>query len=442
VLASKAFGFLDEALVSYRTEGKPFFMTIAPTAPHSNVHMNTFIDGNFNEGSNTQSPPVPAPRHAHLFSEIKVPRTPNFNPSNPHGVSWISQLPQQNQTNLDFNDHFYRSRLRALQAVDEMIDDLFAHLTPEVLQNTYIFFSTDNGYHIGQHRLQPGKQCAFEEDVNIPFIVRGPGIPQNHSTDIVTTHTDLAPTFLALAGATLRADFDGQVIPLHGLTTTPQHDRSPSSSFRSSPIGHSLSAPSSHWSPEHINIEQWGVIMSEGNHGSILYPNHTYKALRLISPTNGYNLLYTVWCSGEHELYNLLADPYETENLYPRTNHTGATISLHPPPARHDPYRSDTLPPAHDLAHHDAVLSSVSLDRLLPRLDALLMVLKTCKARQCTHPWEVLHPHDTVRDLEQAMDARYDEFYAAQAKVAFDRCEKAYIPESEGAMWVGFDNAT
>jgi len=281
VLAEKAYGFLDDALL----DEKPFFLTTAPTAPHSNVHIHeNLIHGNFSEKSATQSPPVPAERHKHLFNDVVVPRTPHFNPDEPQSVSWISRLPQQNQTNIDFNDHFYRNRLRALQAVDEIVENVVGRLEAAgVLDNTYIFYSTDNGYHIGQHRLQPGKQCAFEEDVNIPLIVRGPGVTAGQVGDIVTSHTDLAPTFLALAGAETRLDLDGSAIPLTSHRAGEQHAET--------------------WRQEHVNIEMWGIIMSEGNYGSVLYHNHTYKALRVIG--KDYNLLYTVWCSGEHELYDL-----------------------------------------------------------------------------------------------------------------------------------------
>ena len=197
-------------------------------------------------------------------------------------MSWISRLPKQNQTNVDFNDHFYRSRLRALQSVDEIVDEVVARLDRAgVLEDTYIVYSTDNGYHIGQHRLQPGKQCAYEEDINIPLIIRGPGVAAGALTDIVTSHTDLAPTFMALAGAKARDDLDGAAIPL-------------TSSELLSAKGHRQ---------EHVNVEMWGIIMSEGDYGSVLYPNHTYKALRVVG--EDFNLLYTVWCSGEHELYDL-----------------------------------------------------------------------------------------------------------------------------------------
>ena len=45
------------------------------------------------------------------------------------------------------------------------------------LDNTYIFFSSDNGFHMGQHRFTQGKETAYEEDIAVPMIVRGPGVP-------------------------------------------------------------------------------------------------------------------------------------------------------------------------------------------------------------------------------------------------------------------------
>lgn len=74
VLTRKALGLLDEAVEAK----KPFFLTIAPNAPHCNIVMNgTILDPNhtFEYGS-----PIPAKRHEHLFKEAKVPRTENFNP--------------------------------------------------------------------------------------------------------------------------------------------------------------------------------------------------------------------------------------------------------------------------------------------------------------------------------------------------------------------------
>ena len=157
--------------------------------------------------------------------------------------------------------------------------------------------STDNGYHIGQHRLQPGKQCAYREDINIPFLVRGPGVPRRHTSHIVTSHTDLAATFLKIAGAKERRDLDGEVIP---LTLAGMLEAEPGVG-----IGDDEAVVSRRRRvrQEHVSVEMWGIIMSEGKFGNELHHNHTYKALRVVG--EGYDLRYTVWCGGERELYDL-----------------------------------------------------------------------------------------------------------------------------------------
>ena len=154
------------------------------------------------------------------------------------------------------------------------------------------------GYHISQHRLPPGKECPFETDIHIPLIVRGPGVPAGHTAGVVSSHTDLTPTMLKLAGSTgsERVALDGFPIPL---------DKN------------SLASPES---GEHVNVEFWGHAIPEGKYGKIgndplpdigggrslgnvAVRNNTYKALRIIG--DGYNLLYTVWCFGDKEFYDL-----------------------------------------------------------------------------------------------------------------------------------------
>ena len=88
------------------------------------------------------------------------------------GVSWIKNLPRLNDTVIAYNDEFQRSRLRALQSVDEGVERLIKSLEEKgLLENTYIFYTTDNGYHISQHRMHPGKECGYETDIHIPLIV-------------------------------------------------------------------------------------------------------------------------------------------------------------------------------------------------------------------------------------------------------------------------------
>ncbi|SPO01686.1 probable arylsulfatase [Cephalotrichum gorgonifer] len=392
VLAGKALGFLDDAV----SGGKPFFLGIAPVAPHSNVNYNLLphLDDDDiidlpedPDVRNFFSAPIPADRHAHLFQDAIVPRTANFNPDKPSGANWIAQQSKQSPENVAYNDHFYRSRLRALQAVDELVDSVVRKLEDYgILDNTYIFYTTDNGFHIGHHRLQPGKECGFEEDINIPLIVRGPGVPKGKVSEIVTTHTDLTPTFVQLAQGVARADFDGLSIPLtaDGLESaiTTRH--------------------------EHVNVEFWGIAASEGQFGYFdrnqsFILNNTYKAIRIASKE--YNLYYSVWCTNEHELYDLNADPGQLYNLL-------------------SPSSSATT------------LLGLPINKIVARLDSLLLVTKSCKGSTCTQPWGALHPQGNVLSLRDALSPRFDAFYEKhQVKVSYSHCELGYLESAEGAQF-------
>ncbi|KAJ5924257.1 hypothetical protein N7466_008444 [Penicillium verhagenii] len=375
VITDKALGFLDDALEGDR----PFFVTVAPIAPHSNLNP-AALD---RPETIVMGAPIPLERHQHLFPDVKVPRTENFNPDEPSGVSWVRNLAQQNQTVVDYGDHYYRKRLQALQGVDELVDSLVTRLEEsDQLDNTYIIYTSDNGFHIGQHRLPPGKTCGFEEDIRVPLFIRGPGIPEGYVQDSVTTHIDLAPTIFSLAGIPHREDFDGTAIPLTPDFAGPRH--------------------------EHVTVEFWGRTVFEGDFshigiaGTVFQHNNTYKSVRLLG--EGYNLYYSVWCTNEHELYDLSTDPYQLHNLYP----TGPAVGDEP-----------------------RILGR-TLSQAISRLDALLLVLKSCQGSTCIEPWKVLHPQHSIRTMRDALDERYDLFYEAQPRVSFDWCDLGYVIEAEG----------
>ncbi|KAL5334967.1 Six-hairpin glycosidase-like protein [Aspergillus crustosus] len=360
VTEEKAFGFLEDAL---EDKTRPFFLTVAPIASH------------FESGSPPKEP-APAPRHAHLFPDAKVPRVPSFNPLNQAGPSWINDLKHQNQTVVDYEDHFYRQRLRALQGVDELINTLLTKLESTGQQeNTNIIYTSDNGFHIGHHRLPPGKSTSYDEDIRVPFFVRGPGIKPGQKEMDVSTHIDIAPTVFELLGLPLRSDFDGTPLKIANGSQAVPH--------------------------EHVTIEYWGLAVLEGDYanlspqGNYRMPNTTYKSIRLISEK--FNLLYAVWCTNEHELYDLHADPSQTHNIY------------------------NTAP-----------------TKFLRRLDALLLVLKSCAGSTCIKPWKELHPDNSVQSLSDALDRKFDEFYESLPKVEYSVCENGYLVWAEGPQWGDF----
>src|SRR5579859_304550 len=200
VYFGKALDFIGRELAA----NQPFFTYIAPYAPHA--------------------PYTPAPRHADLFPGAQAPRTPNYNEADvsdkPAYIRSRLLLPTKIMDKIDTD---YRRRLQALQAVDEGIAAVVAKVQAAgQLDNTYFFFTSDNGYHLGNHRQIEGKIAPYEEELRVTMIVRGPGVPAGVSLDQLVGNVDLAPTWAALAGADAPSFVDGRsLLPLMGANPPP-----------------------------------------------------------------------------------------------------------------------------------------------------------------------------------------------------------------------------
>ncbi|KAI9335268.1 putative arylsulfatase [Obelidium mucronatum] len=282
-------------LTKVTKDEKPFFLYLAPSAPHTTVTLPENDPDTPDLSKIKLTETIPADRHKDLFPHEKIPRIPSFNSANVDGKpKYIAKLPLLNQTTIDTLDHWYRQRLRNLQSVDELLGSVIEFLTESgELDNTYIFYSTDNGYHIGLHRLNAGKTTPYEDDVNVPFYVRGPGVAKGKVRQDVNSHTDIAPTFLKIAGAKQSAyPFDGEPIPIF------EHDVEDKNR-------------------ETLGVEFWRPLVPE--YYSIPFAeDNTYRSLRVNG--DGYSYLYTVWCTGHRELYDHTKDPYQLENVYSKAS--------------------------------------------------------------------------------------------------------------------------
>jgi len=178
-------------------DGKPFFIYLAPYAPHA--------------------PYTPAPRHTNLFPDAKAPRTPNYNEADVSDKpNYIRNRPLLTQRQMNTLDDDYRKRLQSLQAVDGGIETIVNTLKANgQFDNTYIFFTSDNGYHMGNHRQMTGKVAPYEEELRVTMIVRGPSVPAGKTLQHLTGNIDLAPTWAELAGAKAADFVDGRsLVPL------------------------------------------------------------------------------------------------------------------------------------------------------------------------------------------------------------------------------------
>lgn len=149
-------------------------------------------------------PATPAPWYANAPVPATAPRTSAWN------VGWEEKHFVVNNGIdkpmspglINGSDVLHGQRLRALLSVDDYIRDVVALLAAEgALDNTFIFYTSDHGYHLGQWGLWCEKAMPYDHDTRVPFLVRGPRVPAGSSTDaLVAMNVDLGATLLDLAG--------------------------------------------------------------------------------------------------------------------------------------------------------------------------------------------------------------------------------------------------
>lgn len=256
VLWQKIEGFLSRSAGS----AEPFYLQVNTHAPHE--------------------PPSFPPTYSDKFPNVRAPRPPSFSekeisdkPMWVRAQNWISKEEQRDI------DEMYRDRLRSLAVVDDVVAWTVQSLreTGE-LDNTYIFFTSDNGFHLGEHRIKAGKWTPYEEAIRIPLVVRGPGVPSDEYREEMVINNDFAPTFAEIGGA-----------------------RSPEVDGRSFlPLLRGESVP---WRKRFL-IESW--------HANLPSSPPTYQAVRT------QDMLYTEYEADpvEQELYDLNKDPHELQNIH------------------------------------------------------------------------------------------------------------------------------
>jgi N-acetylglucosamine-6-sulfatase len=263
--------------------GKPFFLSLDYIAPHGDYQ--------------PPSGPEPAPRYYNSLASLPVPRPPGFNEGNVSDKpSFIRSAPRLTPGEIHSIKVEYQKELESLRSVDDGVQKIVSALREAgQLRNTYIVFTSDNGFFQGEHRLQRAKFLAYEPSTHLPLFIRGPGIKRGSRSGELAANTDLAPTILELANAKATASIDGRsLLPfvhdpklrtdrpilLEGFTST-------------------------------VDVPTARV---GGASASIEAPPENYYAIR-VGPYK-----YVEYADGEKELYDLARDPYElnSERRNPR----------------------------------------------------------------------------------------------------------------------------
>lgn len=292
VYLGKAIDFIQKTIKAK----KPFFIELSLYAPHR--------------------PATPAPRHANLFSEAEAPRTPSFNEEDVSDKpQYISENPSLESREIRRLDRFYQQRLQSLQAVDESIASLIATLKENnQLENTYIFFTSDNGFHLGQHRMRSGKQTPYETDIHVPLIIRGPGISPGTKQQLMTGNIDFASTFAELAGVKPPDFVDGRsLVPLFGKNPPADAAWRQVYLLENWEVKVSQSSPKPSrgiQEPSDSDDRRSGSVKSRRRQG-----RNSANAVPEFQGLRTKNYTYVEYATGEKELYDLNKDPDQTENL-------------------------------------------------------------------------------------------------------------------------------
>lgn len=187
VITRKSVSFIKET-----PSNKPFFLFITQNAPHKVFE--------------------PAIRHKGAFSSYEVNIKPNFNEANMSDKpDYINHLPLLTDEEVERNLDAHRTRREMMLSVDEMVTDIIQALKDiGELDNTYIAFTSDHGFSLGEHRIKSSKRAPYEENIRVPLIIRGPDIPKGITRDHLVNNLDLVASIVDWAEATPGVTLDGR----------------------------------------------------------------------------------------------------------------------------------------------------------------------------------------------------------------------------------------
>ncbi len=260
VLGQRAVDF-----VSSTPTTTPLFLWLTPIAPHAGAN-----------ADNTEfTYAVPPPRYKGALANLPLPQPPNFNETDVSDKpAFVQQYPLLNAAAIADVQKMFEARRESLLAVDEWVATIVDTLQSSgKLDNTIIVFTSDNGWSQGEHRRPAWKRLIYEESIRVPLIIRGPGIPRGEVRTQLVNNLDLTATIIDRAHAS----------PGH-----PQEGRTLTDLFNDA------QAP-------------WRTTLLEEGEDDLL-PRQTFFAVHTA------HYVYAEHSSGEKELYDLAADPYELQN--------------------------------------------------------------------------------------------------------------------------------
>jgi len=286
VLTDRAVSFIE------KVRDRPFFLYLGHKAIHPDAVQ-------LDDGSVDLTVPrgyVPAPRHLGRYEDASFPPRANV-VSGPDEL--VGKPVLQRALNAKYSPEIMEEfgedeldpgsshetivrRAEMLLAVDEGLGRIVDALEDEgILDDTFILFTSDNGFFYGEHNLSLERRLPYEESIRNPLIVRYPPVIQGGEVvEGLVASVDIAPTVLEIAG-------------------TPVGDHIQGRSFVPLLMGDEARSRSS------VLVEFYTY---ENPFPWLL--DLDYRAIR----TDRYKLIHWIHYPEEEELYDLTEDPYELRN--------------------------------------------------------------------------------------------------------------------------------
>ncbi len=256
--------------------GTPFFLYLAPIAPHfpNNIHNLSSMAG---------------PEYQTYAQGLRQPRDdPDYNEADLSDKPIFLQRGPLTKTEEAHLQQAFLYRLRSMKSVDDMVGRLVDRLRGSgQLGNTYFFITSDNGYSLGHHRLLY-KKDPYQRSSGVPLAVYSPTSKKQHKASHLIAHLDICPTIAELGGATTPDDIDGKSFAT--LINAPRSRNA--TSWRRS-----------------IMIENWA---NKGVQGKVIPMAYTAERF--------YDRIHIGWYNGDHEFYRMSNDPFQLKNVYDLLN--------------------------------------------------------------------------------------------------------------------------
>ena len=159
VIGKKAEIFLDTLEIDRNgdEQSNSFLMVLSFTAPHEHSW--------------------PSPQYDNHFLDRLAPRTPAFNyvdgiNEHKHWLLRNSPLPLGPDT-IPLIDEQFQKRLRTLLSVDDVVDKIMTRLNDlGILENTFVLFTSDLGYHLGTFAMPVGRLLPYETGNNYLVVIK------------------------------------------------------------------------------------------------------------------------------------------------------------------------------------------------------------------------------------------------------------------------------